>query len=159
MSCLHTNRAAVWTRHRTGDFSLMAKRQLREQCLDCGKLFGESLAHALATTGTPELDLRAARLAQENERNGRDREWRERAEQRERENGQWWNWYKEYLQSPEWDERRFLVMQRDDGLCQGCRKRPATQVHHLTYKHTSKEFLWELVAVCDECHQRFHGKS
>jgi hypothetical protein len=139
----------------------MARRYLREQCLDCGKLFGESLAHALATVGTPELDLRAARAAQENEQNEHEREWRERAEQREREwqqkNEQWWDWYNEYLQSPEWWKLHTLVMERDGHLCQGCRKRPATQAHHLSYKHVGKEFLFELIAVCDECHNRFHG--
>src|SRR6516225_2546706 len=114
MICAHTNRAAVWTQHRSSDFSLMSRRQLREQCHDCGKLFGESLAHALATAGTPELDLRAARTAEENERNEYEREWRERAERREREwqqkNEQWWDWYNEYLRTPEWWERRSLVM-------------------------------------------------
>src|SRR5215472_10341964 len=112
MICAHTNRAAVWTQHRTGDFSLMSRRQLREQCLDCGKLFGESLAHALATAGSPELDLRAAKAAYENERDEREREWRERAEQRARawqkKNEQWWDWYSEYLRTPEWWGRRSL---------------------------------------------------
>jgi 5-methylcytosine-specific restriction endonuclease McrA len=161
MTCPHTNRAAVWTQHRTGDFALMSRKHLREQCLDCGHLFGLSLAHTLATAGTPELNLVAARAAEESERNEREREWQERVEQIERERRQqderWWDQYSDYLQSPEWRARRSLVLERDNHLCQGCRKRPATQAHHLSYKHVGKEFLWELVAVCDECHNRFHG--
>jgi 5-methylcytosine-specific restriction endonuclease McrA len=36
------------------------------------------------------------------------------------------------------------------------RLKRATQVHHTTYKHVGNEFLWELRAICDECHDRFH---
>ncbi|MCK1357156.1 MULTISPECIES: hypothetical protein [unclassified Bradyrhizobium] len=35
--------------------------------------------------------------------------------------------------------------------------RKATQVHHLTYKHIFREFVFELIAVCDECHSRLHS--
>jgi len=34
---------------------------------------------------------------------------------------------------------------------------PATEVHHLTYQHVGHEFLFELVAICRECHTRWHG--
>jgi hypothetical protein len=139
----------------------MARRQLREQCRDCGKLFGENLAHALATAGTPDLDLRAAQTAGESEREARERHWKNYAESRQRERDEesrrWWANYNDYLNTSEWRHRRRLVLDRANGVCEGCRERRATQVHHLTYKHVASEFLWELVAVCDECHQRVHG--
>lgn len=65
--------------------------------------------------------------------------------------------YAEYLKSPEWAERRKLVMQRAAGICEGCRKHPATEVDHLTYKHVTREFLFELVAICGGCHARYHN--
>ncbi|MBP7241777.1 hypothetical protein [Amaricoccus sp.] len=64
--------------------------------------------------------------------------------------------YEAYLLSDEWRTKRSLVLERDGDLCQGCRQRPATQVHHLTYEHMLDEFLFELVSVCDECHARLH---
>jgi 5-methylcytosine-specific restriction endonuclease McrA len=30
-------------------------------------------------------------------------------------------------------------------------------VHHLTYQNAGNEFLWELVAICRECHARYHA--
>lgn len=70
---------------------------------------------------------------------------------------EWWRWYDKYLQSTEWRVRRDLVMARAEGVCEGCRSRPAVQVHHLTYDHVGNEFLWELAAVCKPCHDRVHA--
>lgn len=72
------------------------------------------------------------------------------------EKAEWWRWYNKYLQSTEWRVRRDLVMARCEGVCEGCRSRPAVQVHHLTYDHVGNEFLWELAAVCTPCHERAH---
>lgn len=55
-----------------------------------------------------------------------------------------------------WARKRSLVLERANHTCEGCGIRRATQVHHLTYKHVYDEFLWELVATCDECHDRAH---
>lgn len=65
--------------------------------------------------------------------------------------------YADYLKSVEWAGRRERVMERARGLCEGCRGRPATEVHHLTYEHVTREFLFELVALCGDCHARMHG--
>lgn len=51
------------------------------------------------------------------------------------------------------------MLTRDNYLCQGCRVRRATQVHHLTYDHVGNEFLFELVAICETCHTRLHDKQ
>ena len=42
------------------------------------------------------------------------------------------------------------------GVCEACGEVRATEVHHLTYKHIGSEFLWELVAICRACHERYH---
>lgn len=60
--------------------------------------------------------------------------------------------YQQYLQSPEWRLKRDAVMKRDNRLCQGCLKNQATQVHHLTYDRIFNEMLFDLVAICHECH-------
>jgi hypothetical protein len=64
--------------------------------------------------------------------------------------------YQEYLKSPAWRAIRDKVLRRAKGRCEGCGDRAATQVHHLSYAHIYREFLWELAAVCDECHERVH---
>jgi hypothetical protein len=68
----------------------------------------------------------------------------------------WWEWYEHYLQSEEWQQKRQRVLERANFLCEGCREQPAVQVHHLTYDHVGREFLFELVAVCGACHALVH---
>jgi len=69
---------------------------------------------------------------------------------------EWWGVYKHYLTTPEWRERRRRVMQRAGHMCEGCGIQRATQVHHLTYKRVGREMLFDLVAICDECHEAIH---
>lgn len=66
---------------------------------------------------------------------------------------EFWSEYTEYLKSKEWQARREKVLRRDSYICQACLERRATQVHHLSYKHRGREPLFDLVAVCDECHE------
>lgn len=69
--------------------------------------------------------------------------------------------YNQYLESPEWQAKRDLVLKRDWYQCQaqldGCTK-AAEHVHHLTYTHLFNEPLFELVAVCRSCHDQIHGR-
>jgi hypothetical protein len=67
--------------------------------------------------------------------------------------------YQEYMQSPTWYRKRQQVLDRVGGICQGCRKRPAEQVHHLTYERFGSEMLFDLVSVCAECHDKIHGRN
>ena len=60
--------------------------------------------------------------------------------------------YRMYLASKEWKKRRARVMDRDNYLCRICGKR-ATEVHHLTYDRIFDEPLYDLVAICRECHE------
>lgn len=71
----------------------------------------------------------------------------------EREKKEWFDKHNEYLNSMEWKEKRDEVLSRDGYLCQACLKKRATQVHHTSYKHWKNEPLYELVSVCDECHE------
>jgi len=72
------------------------------------------------------------------------------------------NWpelYADYLKSQQWADKRDRVLRRANYHCEGCAQRPATDVHHLTYEHVTQEFLFELVALCRECHERAHEQS
>lgn len=72
---------------------------------------------------------------------------------------EWWDEFNRYLRSNEWAKRRQAVRSRCKGICEGCGAVPMTQVHHLTYAHAGWEFLWELVGVCDRCHELLHRKA
>jgi 5-methylcytosine-specific restriction endonuclease McrA len=51
------------------------------------------------------------------------------------------------------------VLERAGNICEGCGEKKASQVHHLTYKHLRLEFLFELVAVCEKCHDTLHDED
>ena len=66
--------------------------------------------------------------------------------------------YLAYLESAGWKDRRSLVLLRSGWMCEGCGVRRARDVHHLSYAHLYDEFLFELVAVCRQCHERWHER-
>jgi 5-methylcytosine-specific restriction endonuclease McrA len=139
---------------------------IRKQCLSCGQLIGNALprqpdAHELnaideemnenyesqRTAAKEIIDSKFAKIQLER--------WKGN------EKGQ--SYYQQahaaYLKSREWKERRELVMQRSNGTCEGCRLKSASEVHHLTYINWGNEFLFELVALCENCHDRIHAKG
>ena len=63
--------------------------------------------------------------------------------------------YEEYLHSELWHCLRNTVLNRDHYRCRICHK-PASQVHHLDYSHTTMAGtrLHRLVAICHPCHKR-----
>jgi len=128
-----------------------------EQCPDCGlglKAIKKETFSAAQLDALPlyDTDLQD-RLYKER--------WEARQEARvtaqEQRNGAWWDTYHAYVASDTWRWTRQRVLTRDEGVCQGCRARQASDVHHLTYDHLGEEFLWELMSVCRECHERLHG--
>jgi hypothetical protein len=137
--CMHQSVKLVWVP--VGGNS----RQLRHQCQDCGGLHGKAMPHHLATPNTSLVD---AAMIERWETQHRPRWERFQKERREK--------YQNYLASEQWWKRRAMVLRRANDICEGCGLRAATQVHHLTYQHIFSEFLFELVAVCDECHLRLH---
>lgn len=67
--------------------------------------------------------------------------------------------YADYLQSDQWRQLRRVVMDRCGEVCEGCRVTAAVDVHHLTYRHVGREFAFELVGLCRECHDRWHQEA
>lgn len=70
---------------------------------------------------------------------------------------EWWKQYNAYLKTTAWRIKRQAVLTRANNWCEGCAARAAVEVHHKTYEHAFNEFLFELVAVCKDCHNRLHG--
>lgn len=129
------------------------------QCLECGRSASPWLKRSAVPRpidSLPEWDESILERHREQQR----LHWAQhmdgvRAKAKEQDD-EWWAWYSQYLLTPKWRAKRALVMQRAGGWCEGCRKEEANQVHHLSYAHVGDEFLWELVAICDACHDRIH---
>ena len=152
-----------WCRHPEASISRPRRRVLRNgtvtfwrQCTICGAAIAPAATRAVAMrwakghpadfdetlkqiyAETRKADLAAARVARRKE---------------------WFSWYDQYLLSDEWRRLRALVFDRCGGLCEGCRSAPAEQVHHRSYEHAGNEFLFELVALCVDCHRRIHDDT
>lgn len=63
-----------------------------------------------------------------------------------------------YLQSDEWQRKRYVVLRRDNWRCVYCGAR-ATQVHHMRYakRNVGREPIEWLVSVCKSCHESRHN--
>src|SRR5438105_12217028 len=67
--------------------------------------------------------------------------------------------YPEYLKTPEWDEKRESVLDRDDYRCRLCNSDEKLQIHHRTYIRRGNEDLNDLTTLCESCHEHFHKKQ
>ena len=56
----------------------------------------------------------------------------------------------------EWPIFCYLVLDRADFICEICREKKATQVHHLTYERWGNELDEDIIAVCVDCHTGEH---
>jgi hypothetical protein len=66
--------------------------------------------------------------------------------------------YGDYLQTPEWRERRLYALRRARYACQLCSSKTQLQVHHRTYERRGNEKEEDLIVLCDDCHSKFHDK-
>lgn len=64
--------------------------------------------------------------------------------------------YTEYLESPEWQARRKVMLRQAGYRCQVCNRDRRLHVHHRTYERRGMELPPDLVVLCDECHELFH---
>jgi len=67
--------------------------------------------------------------------------------------------YNAYLDTPQWQQIRKLVIARDGGCCLICFSSQSLHVHHLHYKTFGDETGEELATLCKPCHQKEHRRS
>jgi replicative DNA helicase len=66
--------------------------------------------------------------------------------------------YEEYLQTPEWQEKREQALERANHRCQLCNSPESLNVHHRTYeKGRGNEDIADLTVLCNEHHSQFHS--
>jgi len=132
------------------------------QCTICGEAVGGAIKKTSITPeqlvalplwdeGLRETYRQMAADHYRDERAGQRDEWDQQSPARKAE-------YAAYLQSDHWKDIRQRALVRDRFLCQGCLRDKATEVHHLTYAHRGDELLFELISLCDPCHERAHSK-
>jgi len=128
------------------------------QCQKCGYAVGPAIRKATMTAQAvdtlPTWDDEIAK------RFSKDREtYQQQMNEAERVRcvREWRRHYDVYLETPEWKRKRDLVMARAQEICEGCREAKAVDVHHLTYDDAGEEFLFQLVALCRKCHERWHS--
>ena len=65
--------------------------------------------------------------------------------------------YPQYLRHPLFRALRAAVMARAENVCEECKARPATEVHHLKYPiWGSFDTIDHMRAICHECHCEEH---
>lgn len=149
--CAHSNQALRRVTNKGGG------KAIRYQCLDCGELSSNSVPAKNAPTDIQDADIKLReRRHQEHEDAvfAINLKYARRLHDQKR---QGLDDYSKYLQSDKWKAKRAKVMRRANNICEGCREAKATEVHHLTYIHLKDELLFELVALCHECHARCHA--
>lgn len=69
--------------------------------------------------------------------------------------------YAEYLNHPEFKKVRSMAFERAQGVCEQCRMRPATEIHHVAYPPwgTFEKTPEYLKALCHDCHCAIHHKE
>lgn len=65
--------------------------------------------------------------------------------------------YREYLLTPEWQERRAKHLKSAGYRCQLCNAgNKRLDVHHRTYDRRGQEYYKDLIVLCGTCHEIFH---
>ncbi len=67
--------------------------------------------------------------------------------------------YAEYLKSAHWQGVRQYALLRADYRCQICNSSGRLDVHHRTYEGKGAEDYRDVIALCRDCHAKFHGKG
>jgi hypothetical protein len=126
------------------------------QCQACGRRMGNALPNSRPY---PRSDPNVAITYEANYKRVGDEVAAQHIDLSVGESEEWWAKYTAYLETPAWLQRRFLVIKRCGGVCEGCGSAEVDEVHHLTYEHVTEEFLFELVGLCGNCHHRIHDHT
>ena len=158
--CEHPESQIRWRRQSNG------VRQAWRQCLTCFQVVGTAVKHVEVPSDAPGFDEDARDDHWQQLSEAHSKYWQEQQRQREAEfqarRDHRREEYRDYLTTITWARKREAVLSRDDYVCQaqmvGCTDR-ASQAHHLTYDRIFDEPLFDLVAVCRNCHERLHANQ
>lgn len=129
---------------------------IRRQCQNCGARVGNPVPKRDAPPDTKEEDTKLRDVYEARRRSEYNEIFRRHVALQKKDHTSLEALHAEYLKTPKWQALRAKVLNRAKGICEGCGEKPATEVHHLTYDHWRDELLFELVAVCRDCHAKCH---
>lgn len=133
--------------------------QVRYQCTNCGSAVGSALKRLPEHDVLQPFDETIANIFEKQKLDALNSVKKKHYLLEKGRSAEFQKEYDAYLKTEKWRALRTKILRRANGVCEGCGKLAATQVHHLTYKHIFEEFLFELVAVCDPCHKRLHAET
>lgn len=134
------------------------------QCTDCGTVYIETVKSRTALTEVRRGKHRTLRCAkcEREEQDRREAAFRGSRQIRHLRDERLQQLktmpYKEYLQTPEWQDTRKRALRNAHYACQLCNANARLNVHHRTYVRRGDEYLADLIALCEECHAKFHNK-
>ena len=68
--------------------------------------------------------------------------------------------YKQYLQSPKWQEKRSERLKLDNYKCQRCGRPFDLEIHHITYRNIFDEDVSsDLITLCNKCHRKIEDEK
>lgn len=72
---------------------------------------------------------------------------------------EFWRRYDAHVtqRSPKWQALCRRVRERCKNTCEGCAAALVDHVHHKTYANLGDELLFQLVGLCEACHEKVHG--
>lgn len=124
---------------------------INKQCLSCGEK--DSKAYSHKNHNIPAMPDCNEELFEMFWKSRNESEYKKHLEKRKSERTEWFEEvHNPYLNSDKWKSKRLKVLKRDNNLCQACLERPATEVHHLSYRHYKNEPLFDLTSLCNPCH-------
>jgi hypothetical protein len=134
-----------------------ASIHIRKVCLSCGEFVGDTVKKGPQHDQLPPIEYIDIR---DKYRKARDAGWKEILQkharlQRKRDAG-FQKEYAAYLSSKNWKEKRQKVLARAKFICEGCLEKPAAVIHHTSYARIYRELLFDLVALCHDCHAVCH---
>ena len=132
-------------------------KQYKVQCQSCGKVSGRALEYKLITGFNP-LPMHDRWTEENDEENERVY-----MEYRSSKQEHWAKEYREYMMSPEWEQRRNYIYELRGGVCEQCSSplwdgSTTWQLHHKTYDRVGDEDDDDLSLVCKPCHEQIHGR-
>jgi len=65
--------------------------------------------------------------------------------------------YKVYIKSGAWKRRKAQYYQTHPKQCVACKNVYRVGLHHINYKRVGRELDEDLVALCWNCHGKYHG--
>lgn len=159
MNCNHEKKELRYKPYKTADGT--ERKHYCYQCTICGKSLSKVWEKSPTNeSGYKEFDFKLNEYFLEKESKERTAKWEAERQEKIRELRRKHREYDIYINnSPLWQEKRQLVMERTNSICEACLIATATQVHHLNYDSLYNEICYDLKAVCASCHKKIHNKE